>query len=599
MDATNAFNSLNREAALHNIRHVCPSLATILINTYRNATELFVDGSTLLSEEGTTQGDPLAMPMYAMATMPLINHLGRAADVKQVWYADDATASGNLDSIRQWWNRLVRVGPSFGYNVNASKTWLLTKEEHLDHAKTIFQDTQVNITTHGCLHLGMALGSKEYIDQFVADRVHHWVQELCILSDIAKSQPHAAHAAFTHGFVHKFSFLCRSIPNIESHLHPLESCIRLHFIPSLTGRSPPNDLERELLGLPPRLGGLGIANPIMTSTGEFNASKSIALPLSDLIEAQQLEYSFECIEAQIIAKKAVYQQRRNNTKESASVIRGKAPAALQRAMDLAQERGASSWLTSLPLKEFNLALHKGAFRDAIALRYGWQPQNTPTHCSCGSSFSVEHVLSCPKGGFPIMRHNEVRDLTANLMAEVCHNVCIEPTLQPVTGELLSGASAITDDGARLDIAASGFWGGRYERAFFDVRIFNPHAPSNRQSISTCYRKHENLKKRAYEQRVREIEHGSFTPLVLSATGGLGNAATVCYKRLASLIALKRDQPYSSTMSWLRCTLSFSLLRSAIQCVRGSRSAGGHAVKQQLPPSDLVMAEAKFGDLSET
>ena len=127
-----------------------------------------------------------------------------------------------------------------------------------------------------------------------------------------------------------------------------------------------------------------------------------------------------------------------------------------------------------------------------------------------------------------MQHNEVRDLTANLMAEVCHDVCIEPTLQPVTDKLPSRASAITDDGARLDIAASGFWGGRYERAFFDVWIFNSHAPSSRQPISTCYRKQENSKKRAYEQRVHEIKHGSFTPLVCSATGGLGNVATVCY-----------------------------------------------------------------------
>ena len=75
------------------------------------------------------------------------------------------------------------------------------------------------------------------------------------------------------------------------------------------------------------------------------------------------------------------------------------------------------------------------------------------------------------------------------MAEVCHDVCIEPTLQPVTGERLSGAPAITDEGARLDIAASGFWGGHHELAFFDVQIFNPHAPSNRQPISICYRKH--------------------------------------------------------------------------------------------------------------
>ena len=593
VDASNAFNSLNRDAALHNIRHICPSLATVLINTYRGASELFVGGSTLSSEEGTTQGDPLAMPMYAMATIPLINQLGEIADVKQAWYADDATAAGSLQSTRRWWNHLVSVGPAFGYYANASKTWLITKEEHLDRAKTIFQGTQVNITTQGRPHLGAALGSKEFVEQFVSDRVHRWTQEILTLSDIAKSQPHAAHAAFIHGYVHKFSFLCRTIPNIEGHLHPLENCIRSNFIPSLTGRSPPNDQERDLLGLPPRLGGLGITNPTMLSSSEFEASKSISAPLSNLIEEQRLEYPYECIEAQITAKKAVHQQRRTNAKVSASVIRGNVPAPLQRAMDLALEKGASSWLTSLPLKEFDLVLHKGAFRDAIALRYGWLPKNIPTHCSCGANFTIEHALSCPKGGFPIMRHNEVRDLTANLMAEVCHDVCIEPALQPVTGELLSGASAITEDGARLDVAASGFWGGRYERAFFDVWIFNPHAASNRQPISTCYRKHEKTKKRAYEQRVREIEHGSFTPLVLSATGGMGNAATICYKRLASMIATKHDQAYSSTMSWLRCSLSFSLLRSAIQSIRGSRSAGGRAAKQQLPPIDLVVSEACF------
>ena len=94
------------------------------------------------------------------------------------------------------------------------------------------------------------------------------------------------------------------------------------------------------------------------------------------------------------------------------------------------------------------------------------------------------------------------------------------TLQPITGEVLSHATAITDAGARLDIAADGFWGGPSERAFFDVRIFNPHAPSNRQSLPACFRKHANEKKRDYEQRVREIEHGTFTALVMSLTGGL-------------------------------------------------------------------------------
>ena len=78
VDATNAFNFLNRQVALQNIRRLCRPLATILINTYRAPTELFVDGDILLFQEGTTQGDPLAMPMYALAavaTIPLTKRL--------------------------------------------------------------------------------------------------------------------------------------------------------------------------------------------------------------------------------------------------------------------------------------------------------------------------------------------------------------------------------------------------------------------------------------------------------------------------------------------------------------------------------------------
>ena len=75
-------------------------------------------------------------------------------------------------------------------------------------------------------------------------------------------------------------------------------------------------------------------------------------------------------------------------------------------MDLAQERGASSWLTILPLEEFGLTLHKGAFRDAIALRYGCQPALISSTCACGTRFSVEHALSYPMGGFPIVLLND-------------------------------------------------------------------------------------------------------------------------------------------------------------------------------------------------
>ena len=77
---------------------------------------------------------------------------------------------------------------------------------------------------------------------------------------------------------------------------------------------------------------------------------------------------------------------------------------------------------------------------------------------CGANFTVEHVLSCPRGGFPSIRHNEIRDITANLLTEVCNDVCVEPELHEVTTEELSGRSAIMTEGARLDITANNFGG---------------------------------------------------------------------------------------------------------------------------------------------
>ena len=85
-------------------------------------------------------------------------------------------------------------------------------------------------------------------------------------------------------------------------------------------------------------------------------------------------------------------------------------------------------------------------------------------------------------------------------------------------------------------------------------------------LSSAYRKHEQGKRRHYDQRVREVEHATFTPLVLSTTGGMGRAATTFYKRLAAMVAEKRDVPYAVTLNWIRCRLSFALLRASIMSI---------------------------------
>ena len=85
------------------------------------------------------------------------------------------------------------------------------------------------------------------------------------------------------------------------------------------------------------------------------------------------------------------------------------------------------------------------------------PSRTPSHCACGTNFSVDYALSCPKGGFPSICHDEVRNITAELLSEVCHDVEVEPHLQPLSDERFQQKTANTQDGARLDIAMNGFW----------------------------------------------------------------------------------------------------------------------------------------------
>ena len=202
----------------------------------------------------------------------------------------------------------------------------------------------------------------------------------------------------------------------------LEDILRTEFIPNLTGRPPPNDVERKLLALPARLGGFGISDHSLNSDDAFKASLLVTAPLRKLIQAQNPEYTYHAHADQMTARADRQRNHREQTTTDANSLRGELTPTLQKAMDIARERGSSSWLTSLPLEEHGFVLHKGAFVDALALRYGWALSRTPSSCECGASFTVEHVLSCPRGGFPSIRHNEIRDITANLLTEVCRDV---------------------------------------------------------------------------------------------------------------------------------------------------------------------------------
>ena len=122
-------------------------------------------------------------------------------------------------------------------------------------------------------------------------------------------------------------------------------------------------------------------------------------------------------------------------------------------------------------------------------------------------------------------------------------------------------------------------------------VSNTHAHVR---MSVCYKKHENIKKRAYGQCVRDIEHGVFTPLVFSTTGGIGQEACTFYKRLAYMLSCKQQKSYSLVISWLRCKLSFAAIRSSIMCIRGTRSSN----KRPLRDADDITLATSEGDIPQ-
>ena len=179
-------------------------------------------------------------------------------------------------------------------------------------------------------------------------------------------------------------------------------------------------------------------------------------------------------------------------------------------------------------------------------------------------------MQCPLGGYVIRRHNNVRDLFASLLNEVANEVRIEPNLQPLSGEALPNGANCEDD-ARLDVAARGFW-QRCEMAFFDIRVFNPFAKSHlKNSLDSVFRSNETSKKKAYNSRVIQVEHGTFTPVVMSSMGGFGKETTKFVSKLVEKMAEKKDLEASQVANYIRTKLSFELVRSQVNCIRGSRS----------------------------
>ena len=164
MDASNAFNSLNRGTALWNARILWPRYSRFLFNIYRGFASLFVAGAdeVIYSREGATQGDPLAMIFYDVSLLSLIQKLKDPNNVLQCWYAGDSAAIAKLNKLEIWLKNLIEEGPAFVYFPDPSKSFLVVDEQYAEEAHHIFDKNSITIVE-----------GKRFLGGFIGDGKHN------------------------------------------------------------------------------------------------------------------------------------------------------------------------------------------------------------------------------------------------------------------------------------------------------------------------------------------------------------------------------------------------------------------------------------------
>eukprot|EP00794_Sanderia_malayensis_P005783 gene5783-6483_t len=305
------------------------------------------------------------MGLYAIGIKPLLNLL------KDEEYLDeDFTGIEKIKKLRKWWDNIVKLRPSIGYFPKVTKRVLIVNNQHLQEAIGVFHHTGVQITAEVNRHLGAVVGSRAYKMKYVSNTMQ------------------------------------RTVPRISNDLQPLKNAIRNHFIKALLNGYVCNDRERKLFALPVKYGGLAIFNPCERCKIEFDNSKAVPNRQTEQVSTQNKFYDEEVEAYQNEETLKILKDKRMRCESGLKAIQSEIDDRVtQIKIEASIEVGASSWLTTLPIKKYGFLLDKRSFWDSLHIRYNILLKRLPTTCLCGTPFNLKHALSCPKGGFISILHN--------------------------------------------------------------------------------------------------------------------------------------------------------------------------------------------------
>ena len=419
-----------------------------------------------------------------------------------------------------------------------------------------------------------------------------WVAAIVALAKVAGKYPQTAFAGFSQSLQAEWQYICRCVPGVGEHLEPVEAAIREHMIPALFQMDPGEvrDDFRVLLEHGVKQGGMNIRNPVKGADRLHEASsEASAVLVASLMANDELD----SVEHKACVRRTGATARKERVESEKGVLKemmvDASKATIKR---LERLPWTGAWVSLIPNRLNGTLLSAEEWRDNARLRCGMRPNDLCSHCDgCGAGFTVEHGLSCKKGGLVGIRHDDARDEAGALaaMALTKMKVSYEPTIfygrglsasQPIAAT--KRTSNVAGDEARGDVLVHGLFGKGSGDCVLDIRITDTDAKSYYNMTSRkVLEKAAKVKKDKYLDACLERRR-SFVPLIYSVDGMACKEALAFEKRVASLLAEKWDRQYSEMVGFVRGRMSLAVIRSNTRLLRGAR--GGKARRPDIEDS---------------
>ena len=391
-----------------------------------------------------------------------------------------------------------------------------------------------------------------------------------------------------------------------------------------------HDAVEEALCLQVRPEGLALSTPVWSAESNFRTAKEATTHLTRTLRGLEQWDANEHSQIFSTTASTCKRDRRKDQEKRADALLSRdsgLPEAMKKCMKRARDHtSANQWLFVTPCVMSKTVLTPHQFRDAINIRYGYDPIGLPVICECGNNKrnTLEHSLTCKSGGGVVGRHDIIKDELAFLAGEALSHSSFHvekevtllgnrlPPPQGVRngqeGGGVGGQHQIARDrgggrrreeqqrdeggGLRIDVRIRGL----EESAAVtdvDVRCLYPDAHSyGTTAIDKLLENDEKEKCNRYQQAV-QMEGHRFRPFVVSTDGVFGPAAKQLLKKISDKLAEKWKKPVGTVGGWIRARMGLAVVRACSACIRGSKVPGGARARRVEPEAFFDDTDGAF------